>query len=137
MDDGVRGRPGPTYRAAANLGVRVRHGILAGICGEGAAVMRARGKRRKRTGLPCGPGWSARRRFVRAALGRNGSGPGERWAGRVQRRKHCGKKWAESAGLGRGRGLDCGDGLGRCWVEFGFGFLFYFFFSSISNSNKV
>ena len=24
MDDGVRGRPGPTYRAAANLGVRAR-----------------------------------------------------------------------------------------------------------------
>ena len=24
MDDGVRGRPGPTYRAAANLGMRAR-----------------------------------------------------------------------------------------------------------------
>ena len=35
-DGGVRGRPGPIYRAASNLGVRARVWNLAEICGRGS-----------------------------------------------------------------------------------------------------
>ena len=53
MDDGVRGRPGPTYRAAANLGVRARV-WKAGVdsAGDSGRAV-ARGRRSWRVGQEC------------------------------------------------------------------------------------
>ena len=53
MDGGVRGRPGPTYRAAANLGVRARFWkagvVFAGDRGRAVAW----GRRSWRVGQEC------------------------------------------------------------------------------------
>ena len=40
MDDGVRGRPGPTYRAAANLGVRAGMGGRRDRAGDRGRALR-------------------------------------------------------------------------------------------------
>ena len=108
MDGGVRGRPGPTYRAAANLGVRARV-WKAGVdfAGDrGRAVARRRrscqvghaGQRRRRgrgrarlraERLACGPGWQRVQRAGRASalLRERGAtraergGVGARWRG--------------------------------------------------------
>ena len=40
MDDGVRGRPGPTYRAAANLGVRAGMGGRRDRAGDHGRALR-------------------------------------------------------------------------------------------------
>ena len=40
MDDGVRGRPGPTYRAAANLGVRAGTGGRRDRAGDRGRALR-------------------------------------------------------------------------------------------------
>ena len=102
MDDGVRGRPGPTYRAAANLGVRARFGrparsqagVAGGRCG------------RRRTALTRGVGLSVGRRA--------------RAAGRVTRRRGVGRalgpcwRGGKKTGAGRARlQAECGAGRGR------------------------
>ena len=105
---------------------------------------RGAGNARARGALAGGPGDASRDESVRA-----GAHAGLRRASRAERGEGAGLSRQGRKGVGRtgpgegwaGRlevlGWACGDGLGRCWVEFGFGFLFYFFFSSNSNSNKV
>ena len=140
MDDGVRGRPGPTYRAAAILGVRARV-WKAGVdfAGDhGRAVARGRrswqlGPDRQRVARRAGEAGRARRKLgcgvgcwrgTGAAWASGGEGEAGLRGGRKElgQEGRRGKDWARAGFLGR--------------VSVGFGFEFWFSFS-ISNSNKV
>jgi len=148
VDDGVRGRPGPTYRAAANLGVRARVWNLAEICGRGSrpGVAQAR-----ETELPSGPGcqWEgepgkrgprsaeggARERAEARGSGRTlAGGPGRvrgerraRWRGPGDAAERaCWAGRVRSRGLRRA-GPDAGSGVGEraaqggVWADRGLG----------------
>ena len=124
MGPGVQGESGAQASAlcgrAAHCGCQVgqgRSGSTRQAVGEASAMRRVHAGLRHASRAERGEGAGLSRQG-RKVVGRTGTGEG--WAGRLEL-----LGWA------------CGDGLGRCWVEFGFGFLFYFFFSSISNSNKV
>ena len=107
MDDGVRGRPGPTYRAAGNLGVRA----------QGKPPRYSRRTQRGRALREEGGGSDARARTVRERRGRGrrglqrGSGGTGRWlAGLACGLREREGRWWAGRGKELGRGGECAAG---------------------------
>ena len=112
-----RGRPGPTYRAAAILGVRARvwkAGVIPGLVSR-LAVARP-GEAGETTGPTSGPRWSAAKREAGVRCERERRAVCGAWAERGVRRRAGGSGPSGQLGYARGGRGRSGPG---CWVGLG------------------